>query len=115
MLADLESPEKRLYAAQQKARGADKDSIAAVALMEPLVAALQEGCAAHRHPRGAGEEAVRRLQLLTLKPVLYVFAMSEEASAATGNAFSAAALKCAAKAEGARTVIVSAAIEAEVA
>src|ERR1700726_72986 len=43
MLADLESLEKRLYAAQKKARGADKDSIAAVALMEPLVAALQEG------------------------------------------------------------------------
>jgi ribosome-binding ATPase len=36
MLADLESLEKRLYAAQKKARGADKESIAAVALMEPL-------------------------------------------------------------------------------
>src|ERR1700748_1054702 len=41
MLADLESLEKRLVAAQKKARGGDKESIAAVALMEPLVVALQ--------------------------------------------------------------------------
>jgi len=56
---------------------------------------------------------VRRLQLLTAKPVLYVCNV-EEASAAGGNAFSAA-VEARAKAEGARTVIVSAAIEAEVA
>src|SRR3954447_4811570 len=37
MLADLDSLEKRLLAAQKKARGGDKESVAAVALMEPLV------------------------------------------------------------------------------
>ena len=112
MLADLESLEKRLLAAQKKARGGDKESVAAVAVMEPLVAALQEGRMARTAIPPGQEEAVRRLQLLTSKPVLYVCNV-EEASAATGNAFSTA-LEARAKAEGARTVIVSAALEAEV-
>jgi GTP-binding protein YchF len=113
MLADLESLEKRLYAAQKKARGADKESIAAVALMEPLVVALQAGRPARTAIPPGQEEAVRRLQLLTSKPVLYVCNV-EEAAAAGGNAFSAV-VEAWAKAEGARTVIVSAAIESEVA
>ena len=113
MLADLESLEKRLYAAQKKARGADKESIAAVALMEPLVVALAAGRPARTAIPPGQEEAVRRLQLLTSKPVLYVCNVEEEA-AAGGNAFSAV-VEAWAKAEGARTVIVSAAIESEVA
>jgi GTP-binding protein YchF len=113
MLADLESLEKRLYAAQKKARGADKESIAAVALMEPLVVALAAGRPARTAIPPGQEEAVRRLQLLTSKPVLYVCNV-EEAAAAGGNAFSAV-VEAWAKAEGARTVIVSAAIESEVA
>ena len=43
MLADLDSLEKRLFAAQKRARGGDKEAIASVALMEPLVVALREG------------------------------------------------------------------------
>ena len=112
MLADLESLEKRLYAAQKKARGADKESVAAVALMEPLVAALAAGRPARTAIPAGQEEAVRRLQLLTSKPVLYVCNVEE--GAAAGNAFSAL-VEARAKAEGARVVIVSAAIEAEVA
>ena len=56
---------------------------------------------------------MKRLQLLTSKPVLYVCNV-EEAAAATGNAFSARVAERA-RAEGARVVVVSAAIEAEVA
>ncbi|MDR3535272.1 MAG: redox-regulated ATPase YchF [Acetobacteraceae bacterium] len=112
MLADLESLEKRLYAAQKKARGGDKESVALVAVMEPLVAALQDGRPARTAIPHGEEEAVRRLQLLTSKPVLYVCNV-DEASAVGGNAFSAA-VEAKAKAEGARAVIVSAAIEAEV-
>ena len=55
--------------------------------MEPLVAALQEGKPARTAIPPGEEEAVKRLQLLTSKPVLYVCNV-EEASAATGNAFS---------------------------
>jgi ribosome-binding ATPase len=112
MLADLESLEKRLIAAQKKARGNDKESIALVALIEPLVAALQDGRPARTAVPPGQAEAVKRLQLLTSKPVLYVCNV-EEASAATGNAFSAL-VEQRAKAEGARVVVVSAAIEAEV-
>jgi GTP-binding protein YchF len=113
MLADLDSLEKRLLAAQKKARGGEKDSVAAVALMEPLVAVLREGKPARTAIPAGQEEAVRRLQLLTSKPVLYVCNV-EEAAAASGNAFSAT-IEARAEHEGARCTIVSAAIESEVA
>jgi ribosome-binding ATPase len=113
MLADLDSLEKRMVAAQKKARGGDKEAIAQLALMEPILAALQAGRSARTVVTRENAEAVRRLQLLTSKPVLYVCNV-EEASAASGNAFSARVAARAA-AEGARSVVVSAAIEAEVA
>src|ERR1700744_4337843 len=87
MLSDLDSLERRLLQAQKRAKGGDKESIAAVAIMEPLVAALQQGNAARTAIPAGQEKAARRLQLLTSKPVLYVCNV-EEASAATGNAFS---------------------------
>ena len=112
MLADLDSLEKRLHAATKKARGGDRDSIAQVALMEPLIAALTEGKPARGAIPKGEEEAVRRLQLMTSKPVLYVCNV-EEAAASEGNAQSAR-VAAMAKAQGAASVIVSAAIEAEV-
>ena len=112
MLADLDSLERRLPALQKKARGGDRESASLVALMEPIVAALQEGHPARTAIAPADIEAAKRLQLMTSKPVLYVCNV-EEASAATGNAFSATVV-ARAKAEGAGVVIVSAAIEAEV-
>src|SRR5487761_1044547 len=113
MLADLDSLEKRLANLVKRARGGDKESTAQVALIEPLVAALAAGRPARSAiPKGEAD-AVRRLGLLTAKPVLYVCNV-EESAAATGNRFSAAVAARAA-AEGARAVVVSAAIEAEVA
>ncbi len=112
MLADLESLEKRLPALVKKARGGDRDSLAAVALIEPIVAALQDGRPARTAIAAADAEAARRLNLMTSKPVLYVCNV-EEAAAATGNALSARVAERAA-AEGAGVVVVSAAIEAEI-
>ena len=112
MLADLESLEKRLPALTKKARGGDRDSTAAVALIEPIVAALQEGRPARTAIAPADAEAARRLNLMTSKPVLYVCNV-EESAAAAGNALSARVAERAA-AEGAGVVVVSAAIEAEV-
>ena len=112
MLADLDSLEKRFKNLEKKARGGDRESAATVALMEPLIAALTEGKPARTAIPAGEEEAVRRLQLITSKPVLYVCNV-EEASAASGNAFSARVAARAA-AEGAAYVVVSAAIEAEV-
>jgi GTP-binding protein YchF len=112
MLSDLESLERRQYQAQKRARGGDKESIGLVAIMEPLVAALQDGKTARSAIPAGEEEAVKRLQLLTSKPVLYVCNV-EEASAATGNAFSERVRAWAAT-QGAPAIVVSAAIESEV-
>ena len=112
MLADLDSLERRLVSAQKKARGGDKESAAFVALAEPIIAALQAGQPARTAVPKGSEEAAARLQLMTTKPVLYVCNV-EEGSAAAGNAHSARVFERAA-AEGARAVVVSAAIEAEI-
>jgi hypothetical protein len=112
MLADLEGLEKRVIGLQKRARGGDKESQAQLALVEPILAALQSGKPARTAIPKGEEEAVKRLQLLTTKPVLYVCNV-EEASAATGNAHSARVF-ARAEAEGARAVVVSAAIEAEI-
>ena len=113
MLADLDSLEKRVPALQKKARGNDKEAAAQLALVEPILAALQEGRAARTAVPKGEEIAVSKLGLMTSKPVLYVCNV-EEGSAATGNAHSARVMEFA-KAAGARAVIVSAAIEAEIA
>jgi len=112
MLSDLDGLERRLNQAQKRAKGGDKESIALVALMEPIVAALRDGKPARTAIPPGEEEAVRRLQLLTSKPVLYVCNV-EEAAAATGNTFSEKVRAWAAT-QGAPTIVVSAAIEAEV-
>ncbi|PYD47086.1 redox-regulated ATPase YchF [Novacetimonas pomaceti] len=112
MLADLESLEKRIVALQKKARGNDREAAAQVELMEPLIEALREGKPARSAIPAGQEEAVRRLNLMTSKPVLYVCNV-DEGSAATGNAFSER-VRARAEAEGAAMVVVSAAIEAEV-
>jgi GTP-binding protein YchF len=112
MLADLESLQKRLPALQKKAKGNDRNAAADVALMEPILAALEAGRPARTAIAAADQEAAQRLNLLTAKPVLYVCNV-EEAHAADGNAQSARVAEMA-KSQGAGHVVVSAAIEAEV-
>jgi GTP-binding protein YchF len=112
MLADLDSLQKRLPALQKKAKGNDRNAAADVALMEPILAALEAGKPARTAIAPADTDAAKRLNLLTAKPVLYVCNV-EEASAATGNAQSER-VAAMAKAEGAAHVVVSAAIESEV-
>ena len=116
MLADLESLEKRHDNAVKKARGGDKEAKALIEITEPVLVALREGKPARTVAAKLSAEQMplfKQLQLLSGKPVLYVCNV-EESNAATGNALSE---KVAAKAktEGAVTVVISAAIEAEVA
>jgi ribosome-binding ATPase len=114
LLADLESLEKRVLAAQKKARGNDKEAKDELAVMEPVLAALREGKPARAVPLDPDRRAIlKRLQLLSAKPVLYVCNVEEAASAA-GNAQSARVAEYA-KRQGAEIVVISAAIEAEVA
>jgi GTP-binding protein YchF len=112
MLADLESLEKRLTGLQKRARGGDKDSAAQLELIDPIIKALNDGRAARTAIPEKDRKMAERLQLMTAKPVLYVCNV-EEASASTGNAFSAKVAEMAAL-NGAASIVVSAAIEAEV-
>ncbi|WP_297487940.1 redox-regulated ATPase YchF [Acidocella sp.] len=112
MIADLDSLTKRVPMLQKKAKNNDKIAIADLAVIEPLIAALEAGRPARTAIPKGEDEAVRRLNLLTSKPVLYVCNV-EESAAATGNVFSARVADMA-KAEGAGHVVISAAIEAEV-
>jgi len=92
MLADLESLERRISAAEKKAKTGDKDAKAQLALMEKAAALLNAGKPAREAVLTAEErEPYRQLFLLTQKPVLYVCNV-DEASAATGYAASAAAV-----------------------
>ncbi|OHT21889.1 redox-regulated ATPase YchF [Edaphosphingomonas haloaromaticamans] len=114
MLADLESLEKRVPAFAKKAAQGDKEAKAAASVLGQALDLLRDGKPARlTEPKDEDEKRIfETAQLLTAKPVLYVCNV-EEASAANGNAHSARVFEKAA-AEGARAVIVSAAIEAEI-
>ena len=117
MIADLESLEKRFDQTNKKAKGGDKEAITRLAVMVPVIEALKAGKPARTAaPDSSNKDALKEykmLQLLTSKPVLYVCNVDEE-SAATGNKFSEQVF-AKAKSEGASAVIISAAIESEVA
>ena len=116
MLADLDSLERRIVQTRKRATGKEKEAVAALPMMEKALALLQDGKPARLLLSGIAAEDLRNLQalnLLTSKPVLYVCNVAE-ADAATGNAASAA-VEAMAAAQGARTVVISAEIEAEVA
>ncbi len=115
MLADLESLEKRVPNLVKKGQQGDKEARAAAAVLGQALDLLREGKPA-RLTRPRDEEEARLFataQLLTAKPVLYVCNV-DEGDAADGNAHSARVFAKAA-AEGAEAVVVSAAIEAEIA
>jgi ribosome-binding ATPase len=116
MLADLDSLERRVTAMQKKAKGgADMEAKAQLAVMEPALEALREGRSARTIAAGLSHEdqkILHGLGLITSKPVLYVCNV-EEAAAGTGNAYSAK-VAAFAKTLGAVSVVISAAIEAEV-
>ncbi len=114
MLADLDSLERRLTPLQKKAKGGDKEAKALAELMERALAVLQDGKPARTLELSAEEKPLfNSLYLLTGKPVVFVCNV-EEASAATSNALSEK-VAAMAQAQGAVSVVVSAAIEAEVA
>jgi GTP-binding protein YchF len=115
MLADLESLEKRIVPVSKKAKSGEKEAKEQMAVMEPILEALRDGRPARTFTPANAEETrfYRGLQLLTGKPVLYACNV-DEASAAEGNAFSAR-VAAMAEAQGNSWVVVSAAIEAEVA
>jgi GTP-binding protein YchF len=114
MLADLDSLERRAVAVQKRARGGDKEARALADIIDPVLAALRAGEPARSAVTGVEQQkSLAELQLLSAKPVLYI-ANVDEASAAAGNAESRRLADYAA-ARGAGIVVISAAIEAELA
>jgi GTP-binding protein YchF len=114
MLADLDSLERRVDALEKKAKGNDKEAKETLDLVRRALALLREGKPARLLARKPEEEKVfHALGLITALPVLYVCNV-EEASAASGNDFSAK-VEARAKAEGTRSVMISAKIESEIA
>lgn len=115
MLADLESLEKRVPNLVKKGQSGDKEARIGASVLGQALELLRAGKPARlTQPKDVEEERVfAQAQLLTAKPILYVCNVEEE-NAATGNAHSARVFEKAA-AEGAEAVVVSAAIEAEIA
>jgi GTP-binding protein YchF len=114
MLADLESLEKRVPNLIKKGQQGDKEAKAGASVLGQALDLLRAGKPARlTQPKDIEEERLfAQAQLLTSKPVLYVCNV-DEGSAATGNEYSAKVFEKAA-AEGAKAVIVSAAIEADI-
>jgi ribosome-binding ATPase len=114
MLADLESLEKRTTNLEKRVRGGDKELKEQFNLVTRALSLLRDGRPARLVERTPEEETTFRiLGLLSAKPVLYVCNV-DEASAESGNAYSAEVFKRAEE-EDARAVVVSAKIESEIA
>ena len=116
MLADLESMEKRLQSISKKSRSGDKDAKLQAELMEEVKVLLEDGRPARELEIGDNpdkQKQFKMLQFITSKPVLYVCNVNEEDSV-DGNEWTKKVKEKADK-EGANTVIISAAIEEEIA
>jgi GTP-binding protein YchF len=112
LLADLESLDRQKDGLVKRARGPDKEARARLDLLERVLPPMEEGRQARTLELAPAERGLLQgFNLLTAKPILYVCNV-DEASAAAGNAWTerVAAL---ARAQGARHVVISAAIEAE--
>jgi len=115
LLADLESLEKQIANIERKAKGGDKEFKDQYAFMKRIKEALDEGKAARTVAAENPDEVSwsKQLGMLTAKPILYVCNVNED-DAAEGNDFSAKVEEMA-RAQGASSVVICAAIESEIA
>ncbi len=114
MLADLESLEKRRDNLAKRAKAGDKEAAKTLSLVDLALEQLNAGRPARAAKVAPDDDKPwRMLQLITAKPALYVCNVDEE-SAAGGNALSARVVERAAK-DGAKSVVISAKIESEIA
>ncbi len=108
MLADLETAQRRLERVAKQAKALEKEAIAERDWLELVIAALERGEPVRSVPAPDGAPAaVRNLQALTSKPVLYVANVDE------GSSEPPAALVEHAHAAGDEAIGLSAKIEAE--
>jgi len=112
-LADLESVEKALQKAGRAAKGGDKDTVALVAVLEKLLLHLNQAKPLRALSLGPEEKAkVRDLNLLTLKPTLYIANVAEDGFIDNHHL---AAVEKLAQEEGAQVVAICNKLEAEIA
>jgi GTP-binding protein YchF len=113
-LKDLESIEKKIQKSLKVAKSGDATAKKDIAVLERFKAALEAGENARAVEASKEElESVRDLHLITIKPVIYV-ANVEEDAIHTGNGH-VTALKEAVKDENAEVIVISASIESQIA
>ncbi|HYV95723.1 MAG TPA: redox-regulated ATPase YchF [Chitinophagales bacterium] len=113
-LKDLESVEKKISRMEKVAKAGDRDSKRGLEVIEIYRKHLQSGKSARTVPLGVEDKKFAAdIFLLTEKPVLYACNVDEK-SAVRGNKY-VDALKEVVKGENAEVLIISAAIEAEIA
>ena len=113
-LKDLESVEKKISRIEKVAKSGDKDSKRTLSVLSRVKETLESGAnvrSMHLSPEEGAE--IADLFLLTVKPVIYV-ANVDESSLPDGNDFSEK-LKASVSKEQAQVLIISAAIEAQIA
>ena len=113
-LKDLDSVDKKILKVQKVAKTGDSEAKAVMQVLEKVKEVLEGG----KNVRSLGHseeeaEAYADLMLLTAKPVIYV-ANVDEASVVTGNEF-VETLSDSVSGEEAEVVVISAAIEAQIA
>ena len=112
-LADMATVEKSIIRDGKKAKSGDKDALKLVAILEKLLAHLNQGLPARSFGLDAEElEVIKPLCLLTVKPAMYVGNVSEDGF--ENNPHLDKLLELAAK-ENAPVVALCAAMEAEIA
>jgi GTP-binding protein YchF len=118
VLADIETVTRAKEKFEKAAKGGDREAREGLAVAEKLMAHLNQGKRALTLPLSPEESAIaRRLFLLTSKPMLFAcnVAEGELATAETSSKYVAAVKHYAETHVGTEAVVVSAAIEAELA
>ncbi|MDN6194085.1 MAG: redox-regulated ATPase YchF, partial [Alkalibacterium sp.] len=115
-LADLESVDKRYEKVRKQAKTKDKEAVAMLSVLDKIKPVLEEGKPVRVLDFTEEELPIlRSLFLLTSKPVLYVANVAEEEIADPDSNKHLLTVRGIAEAEGAEVVVISAAIEEEIA
>ncbi|MDR0921441.1 MAG: redox-regulated ATPase YchF [Lactobacillales bacterium] len=115
ILADLESINKRYARVEKVAKTKDKDAVAEFAVLQKIKPVLEEGKSARSIEFTEEEEkVVKRLFLLTTKPVLYVANVSEDEVADADAIDYVQQIRNFAATENADVVVISARAEEEI-
>jgi len=111
---DIETLEKRLDKLKKQAKTGKPHDVKMVGIAEELLSKLEQGISARAvETDDDGKELLKELMLLTAKPILYVCNVDEN-SVKSGNAHTERFKECV-KDEDAQVILISAAIEEDIA